>query len=304
MDLKSRNLILLLIIATLSSCIKEYTPENNFSEQKLVAIAEIEANEFAIINLSSTFSSTIPELDIDHDITRISIINYEFGKPNPEEYRYDKDLESYENLTFKPKEGQIYDLEIDVAIEGIPMIRSTTRVPHASNFQDVALLNSANYTNEQGESRTQIEVTLLLEPLKNVNTYYHIVPYILKNVNNTVVKEAMEIASISKGENASFILSHRDGMLIDETKMNNDNDLTFKINSKSPFQIGGTKDTFVYFELRTVTEAYYNFHISLSRQKDSNAGPFTLPVTTYTNIENGYGLFASFSSSLDSLLIE
>ena len=302
--MKSKGLIYCFIIASLSSCIKEYTPEYNSSDQKLVAVAEIEANEFGLINLSSTFSSSLPEIDIDHETSLINIINYESGRAFPEEYRYDKDLESYKNVDFKPKEGQVYDLIVDIGNPSIDIIKATTIVPYSTKIRDIQLLNINTEIDENGLELKQFEIMLLVEPLKNVKTYYHIIPYLYKNDNSNSEKEMLDLVSISSGENASFPLSHRDGILIDQTKLSSDNDLTFKLRTKSTLDLGGIKDSFIYFELRTVTEAYYNFHISLSRQKDSNAGPFTLPVTTFTNIENGYGLFASFSTSLDSVLIE
>ena len=292
------------IIVCQFSCIKEYIPENQHNEQKIVAIAELEANQLTSIDISSTFSSTSPELFIDHEFTRISVINYESGSSKPEEYRYRPALETYKNDDFIPKEGQLYDFFADVKIEGIPVLHATTRIPYASRIENIELIDRSPYISEQGTVLEQFQINILVEPLKNVNTYYHLIPMIASSGQPIEEAENLNVSSVTNGENATFILSHRDGILIDETKLNSDNNLTLNLRTKSPFETGGTNESSLYFELRTVTEAYYNYHVSLSRQNDSNSGPFTLPVTTFTNIENGYGLFASFSTNLDSLQIE
>jgi len=304
--LKSQELILLFIALSLSSCIKEYIPENNnITDQRLVAVAEIEAGELTTINLSSTFSSTFPEIDIDHELSFVKIINYESGNAIPEEYRYDYDKEAYSD-DFIPKEGQLYDLNIDITLTHpeVPIIFATTRVPYASDIKNSEILNRHAVVDQLGNEFQQFEVSLQVEPLKNENTFFHLIPYIRIPDDPNNETEALEIVNILAQENASFLLSHIDGMLIDQTKLTNDNILTLDLRTNSPFDMEEIENSFIYFELRTVTDDYYNFHVSLSRQKDSNSGPFTLPVTTYTNINNGYGLFAAFSTHLDSVLIK
>lgn len=289
----------------LSSCIKEYTPDNINNEQKLVAVTEMSAGELVTIDLTSTFSTTLPELEIDHNITIVKIINYETGQSIPEEFRYDKVLGKYKNIDFRPKEGQLYDLHIDVADPDVSIITSSTRIPYASKASNINILNAFEVQSENGKTLQQYEVTLKLEPLINTSTYYHLIPYIITDKNAfPPIQENLEFVRINEGSNASFLTSHIDGILIDEELLNNDNDLTFEVRTKSEFSLGGTSGSYLYFELRTVTEDYYNFHVSLSRQKESNKGPFTLPVTTFSNIENGYGLFGAYSTVLDSFQIE
>ena len=45
-----------------------------------------------------------------------------------------------------------------------------------------------------------------------------------------------------------------------------------------------------------IDEAYYRFHNSLLNSNESNEGdPFSEPSITYTNIENGLGVFCAFN---------
>ena len=52
-------------------------------------------------------------------------------------------------------------------------------------------------------------------------------------------------------------------------------------------------------ELRTVSEAYYLYHITLSRQVNTD-NPLSEGVVVYDNVENGEGIFAGYSSSFNS----
>ncbi|MFQ5636990.1 MAG: DUF4249 family protein [bacterium] len=48
--------------------------------------------------------------------------------------------------------------------------------------------------------------------------------------------------------------------------------------------------------LLTTSESYYNFHKSVDQQNATEDNPFAEPVPIYTNIENGLGVFAGYSS--------
>lgn len=56
-------------------------------------------------------------------------------------------------------------------------------------------------------------------------------------------------------------------------------------------------------ELRTVSENYYQYYTSLARQQESKDRPFTEPVSVFSNIENGLGIFAGFSTYRDSVTV-
>lgn len=49
-------------------------------------------------------------------------------------------------------------------------------------------------------------------------------------------------------------------------------------------------------ELRTTSPEYYLYHRSLARQHQAGQHPFSEPVILYSNIENGHGIFAGFTS--------
>lgn len=62
----------------------------------------------------------------------------------------------------------------------------------------------------------------------------------------------------------------------------------------------------LFVELRTVSEEYYRFHNSLDRieQQGGNTGGFQEAVIPYNNIENGSGIFAGYTSAVDSIVVK
>lgn len=61
---------------------------------------------------------------------------------------------------------------------------------------------------------------------------------------------------------------------------------------------------FVVVGLRSVSEDYYKYSISLSKYQQTQGDPFAQPVQVYSNIEKGYGIFGAYSVYSDTLLIE
>lgn len=48
-------------------------------------------------------------------------------------------------------------------------------------------------------------------------------------------------------------------------------------------------------ELRTITEAYFQYFAALEAYLDKKDNPFLAPVTSWTNIEGGFGVFAAYA---------
>lgn len=63
-----------------------------------------------------------------------------------------------------------------------------------------------------------------------------------------------------------------------------------------------TDSSYIHFNLFSVTEEYYKYFKTFSMHRDSRENPFAEPVQVFSNVENGLGVFAGFSSNSDSIL--
>jgi hypothetical protein len=58
---------------------------------------------------------------------------------------------------------------------------------------------------------------------------------------------------------------------------------------------------FLLTELRSISKEYYDYQTSLNEYWNADGNPFAQPVQVFTNIENGFGIFAGFGKSSDTL---
>jgi hypothetical protein len=57
----------------------------------------------------------------------------------------------------------------------------------------------------------------------------------------------------------------------------------------------------IFAELRTVSEEYYLYYSTFSRQQNQSDGPFNDPIVIFNNVENGHGYFAGYNFTQDSV---
>jgi hypothetical protein len=60
----------------------------------------------------------------------------------------------------------------------------------------------------------------------------------------------------------------------------------------------------VYVQLHVINEDYFEFLLSLEKYNETYENPFAEPVMVFSNIENGLGLFSSYSTYTDSIYVE
>jgi len=59
-----------------------------------------------------------------------------------------------------------------------------------------------------------------------------------------------------------------------------------------------------YIRFYTVSKEFYQYYISLSKHLNAQDEFFMEPVQVYSNIKNGFGIFAGYSIDVDSVEIQ
>ncbi len=59
-----------------------------------------------------------------------------------------------------------------------------------------------------------------------------------------------------------------------------------------------------YVKFSTISKEYYLYYISYAKHVNAQDEFFMEPVQVYTNIENGFGIFAGYSTDVDSVVLE
>ncbi len=198
---------------------------------------------------------------------------------------------TYRATNYKPRIGVTYELR--VSAEGFKSVTSTATIPSPIKIDSVVVT-------EKSIDRFKTNLTIFFQDPPGEDNYYQLLLYSIRkyesNTSLTIIGFSSSDAVLQKPD-VSLQESdyYYDDALFDDALFDGqfyDLDINFNI----PFE---SIEMFVV--LLTTSESYYNFRKSVVQQKLSEDNPFAEPVPIYTNIENGLGVFAGYSSSIYSL---
>lgn len=251
------------------------------------------------------------------------------GDPEPEEYLVSADVRLFWNDTFlerlrpvipkdpdvppyyktwdsRPMAGAEYTIK--VSAEGYKAATARSSIPPSVKITNFDLSQVRTEVLSGGiRSRNHFSAIVDFDDPAAAKNYYHL--NISQQVNtfrfdgkDTVITESFLYPTVFNAfKNENSISAHLKGGLLFEDKPGmKAMGISFSVDIDPRVQeLGKT-----YVELRTLSREYYLYHTSLSRSETANPNPLTDPVIVYENIENGYGIFAGYSNSLDSLQYE
>ncbi|MEM1322161.1 MAG: DUF4249 domain-containing protein [Bacteroidota bacterium] len=213
----------------------------------------------------------------------------------------------YKTQSLRPQVGSIYTIE--VAAPDLVSVSASNSAPQEVPLRSFEI---TDYLSRPAGSRFRqhfMTVTAEIDDPPEIGNFYHLnffyerVEFRVNGPNDTT--------RIPTGFNFSLLLentpnelpyiSHYNyGVLISDAEAG-DRPLRFSFEAASR-PVSTVIELFdrVYVELRSVSEDYFLYHSSLTRQNQQRDTIFAEPVILYNNIENGYGIFAGFSSIVDS----
>ncbi len=222
---------------------------------------------------------------------------------------------SYQSKNSQPEVGVEYTIRAKAP--NLERVSATSSVPMPS------LIKSFSMTNVKKEyppgKHSVIDSTIIdylfdlsieIEATDDLPTYYHIdvyyewVPYdiIQSDTVRTYTGDFIPIV-LDDPEGEFNGLKHYDkGILV---KHESPDDLVLNFKTRTPNSIQSEQDIFdkLYVDLRTVSKDYFLYHTNLTRQIEYDGGVLTEPVLLYNNVNNGFGIFAGYSLSRDSVRV-
>jgi hypothetical protein len=245
------------------------------------------------------------------DTTELSLVNNASvrvsGPLIPEfELRHLKGGTYASNRRISP--GEIYHCE--ATVDDYPLLQAADTVPSIRKVKIVWQSNQSRY-NEEGDFMEGIEFTFTDDP--SSEDFYEVA--ISKREYGNVYN------MYAFNENCPILLNEGLDPFSTETLVFSDVIMTdSKVSMKLDF--GGETRTncrndscvqrfhehTIILELRHVSRAYYNFKKSYYIYEKSRTPMFvegtTISIPVYSNIVNGWGIFASYASSVDSMFVE
>lgn len=286
--MNSNQLILLLLLAIcLFSCSKEYTPTSQDTQDETVVLAELEVGETVFLSIGSTYGnqeSGILPTDDDGFIFLHNANNEQFNK----KLRPTGTPGKWVQTSLKFSAGHEIVIETDFSSLGHKPTTASIIVPSKGSFA-----NKEDAIKRKVDDETRYTLDLELAEIPEDN-YYHIKPFVYQNGTEVY----LDIADITENSQSAFLLTHTHGMLIDYQVLEDVKNLQFDV---FPKDVSSPDFSTIYFVLKTVPKAYYDYHKSLTAQKETQQGPFDAPVPTFSNIEGGQGIFVAYQSLIDSV---
>jgi|GEM_PF-5797902 len=306
--MKNAFIFTVLTILFASSCTKTVNEFGAASPQQLVVFAEVEAGQSRpMVSIQSTFSNSEEVIFLSKE-SYVQIFVNDDEEPKdfrpverdnrPEDKKDDESL-WWAGTELKIEEGNAYRLFIKDFFEEFDAVEAVSYVPVSGELNVTNLTSPEIITSENGlKSQFKCDFTIIDKDINS--TYYHLTPYLLLNDDS---KLYLNIEDVLLNENAVIDLRHRDGILIDNSIVDGASDVSLNMSIPHKLEDLDLLSMFVNFELRTVPKDYFLYHRSISQNIDSGESVFSPPTVTHSNFSGGYGIFATYSSTLDSIAI-
>jgi len=252
-------------------------------------------------DLNGNYMPTFPE---DATIRLFSQIDEEFV------FKYNSDSRLYEVTNGRLRNGLKYSISAEVKDSSITSVFANTQIPGRGAIDSVEVVNVESINSNTGPSEDLVTVKVNLDQAQG--KYFRIYfdsryATLEENVNqsqwvyNPTLQQS-KIYSVRSGGTAVHNAYHLRGALVDPEYLE---DESFEVVLKTDKSSLDSREILKTLHIRvlSVTESYYRYHLSLSKQLKLEGRKAIEPVIDYTNINNGYGFIGAFITSSDSVII-
>ncbi|MFN7116086.1 MAG: DUF4249 domain-containing protein [Saprospiraceae bacterium] len=304
----SRYIAGFVMLALLLGCEDPVNLDLRDTPAELVVVSKFSPGQPVVVQVSRTRTPLSTEDSLDVDNATVELY---------QEYRLlevlelvpgnDKIAPYYTTRVFTPAINIPYTIKVKApdykevtAMSSIP-VQTEIRALQLSNLAVTPI--SGSRLNYQYNVSITFEDPVEQQNFYHLNFYQQILEYRLINNDTIITREGLQRIQFSSEVNDNSLTAYFQGGVLLEDKFINGNQVSYsfplQVNIDPRRELIGK----MFAELRSVSEEYYLFHNSLSRQQTSSNGPLNEPVIIYDNIENGQGIFAGYNTALDSVVI-
>lgn len=292
---KLKNLIYILFLTLFISCSErvELSLENDEKLQiecVIVPGKEITATLSTVSNFSDIQNIVYPEN---------AIIYLRTGTDASFSFKYDKDREIY----FIPTNHHTPNLTYKYEIRAYLKDNIENELIGNTKFHTTSLIKMNEGTTQiekEGSSLTLYSKFSFVQ--KNSNPYMNLHTYFKEVDSDNNLSELQPLDFIGNDEDplAFYNSEYTNGTYINIERVDyTDFSMSFRFpeNIESESQVSD----YIYFYNNAVSESVYRYDIARAKHVSAIVGGISDPVVTYTNIDNGYGVFGSSIGRLDSI---
>lgn len=305
-----KNLFLIIsIIIVAISCEKTVTVNIPVSAPKLVVNGVTEANNIFKVTVSKS-EAVLSSNNLSNSYINTALAQLYVNGLLKDTLTFRSTTNMYEakNAT-KAISGNTY--KVVVAQPGFTTVVAETKTPSNITIQSITRIANAR-TNANGQTQDEIKIKFLdnttennfylfkfKKPIYNNGAAMVYDPIYCINSNDADIDRASssdptDLNSCLRNE-FSMSDNNFNGNLKTITVFINSNDLIAYTN---PFD---QKKYKAILEMNSLSKNYYNYRRSLETYRDNEDNPFSEPVLVYTNVNNGYGIFSTYTFARDTI---
>lgn len=288
-----KNLYLLLLGAALyfTSCERDaefLVPDGN---SKLFVYSEITNDEKIKVKVNTTIGVNNTEDEAFFPKQSEALITLiKDGKPlsNPG-FRYIASERAFISQgNFRPEIGVEYGLSVELAdSDGIKPVVAYTSIPEEEGIKEVEF---DNYTEEKIDEGKYFYTDLTIDFSNYDHKYFLLQP---KFRNHIKFREHMIVSEFLSGNKGVAYSNVLKGIIVDAESAGNSMEVRLTNNASVPNSFDPAT---VVMEVKYISEEAFNYYSSFSKQMDAQSAVLSEPVITYSNIENGLGLFTGYAT--------
>lgn len=294
----------------LARCAREVIIDLPEESPKLVAICHFtEDDRFRVkISLSKSVNDGTATKFLQENVDAILSTNGQFWDKLIPDTTKRSEISYWESHNDKlGTAGQTYSFS--VRVPGYPVIESRSYIPPPIPIQHIVISSGDISVVSLGEHLSELRVPLELR-VKELPPQDHYFAFNLRH--ETAVYETFVPPTIDFWEEGrtnfltdgrTFSLLHdvpEPAVLINENYWV-ENQKSLYLVARIPFDPAYERPRSIFVEWRTLSEDFYRYHLSLSRQGGN--WPFSDPDAVFNNISGGYGNFSGYSVTRDTVLI-
>lgn len=300
----------IIVLAFLASCDDPVDYRNGSESEKLVIEAVISPSLDTTFAIFSTSVVVNDEVQVFEYPVVADIMVREISSGDEYTFEYDDDSQYFFNNVADIRVGETYELIAGLDQSDYLDVFATTKIPVPTEIKSIEEIRVDRYENPdiQGQYKLSCEYEIVLETPTEFPAYFRMLAYRddmgVDMAGNPLLKSEALIhfdnMDFTEGGNACHDLEHRDGFLINYSKLEGGK-MIVSFETESYLVEGEDLVPQIYFSLQTVEEDYYHYFLSTSKQIRAALNGSSQPISAYTNITNGHGIFTSYSESIHSI---
>jgi hypothetical protein len=288
----------------LASCVEPVEIDLPKSATRLVVVSNFSTDKpfQVIVTESGSLQSTPEQAYVDNAHVRIYTQGVLLETLIFEPSYGEEHIPSYISQKTLAKIGIVYEIRVEAP--GYKPVSSYSFVPAPASFENSGL--EPQITNPGSSTSEGYKVFLAIPDPSGVENYYHLSFFQLVDVPDdagvfTRVFGPLRMSYPIDDPALNFLFENK-GVLIDDKSFNGQRK-KFIFSAWLDYNSPDRKPGSIIIELRTVSKDYYLYFLTLKRQFSKGYNPFFEPVVDFTNIANGHGIFAGFSTYRDTIQI-